>query len=103
MPHYLDHAAVFTPRSANRTADLPHPALGEESYNRRIVQRAMRHSSPETKRHYQLRMLEQVRQHLEKANEKVYGKGKVLRLYDGQLGAENEPEMTACKYRTEKE
>jgi hypothetical protein len=29
----------------------------------------MRHSSPETKRHYQLGMVEQVRQNLEKANE----------------------------------
>jgi integrase len=34
------------------------------------VQRAMRHSSPETKRHDQLRMVELVRQNLEKANEK---------------------------------
>jgi len=45
---------------------------------------AMRHSSPETKRHYQLGMLEQVRQNLETANEKVYGNGKVLRFHDGQ-------------------
>ena len=36
-----------------------------------IVQRAMRHSSPETKRHYRLGMVEQVRQNLEKANERV--------------------------------
>jgi integrase len=62
-----------------------------------VVQRAMRHSSPETKRHYQLGMVEQVRQNLEKANEKVYGKGKVLRFYDGQPAAGNEQEMTACK------
>jgi hypothetical protein len=48
-----------------------------------VVQRAMRHSSPETKRHYQLGMVEQVRQNLEKANERVYGKEKVLRFYDG--------------------
>ena len=47
-----------------------------------VVQRAMRHSSPETKRHYQLGMVEQVRQNLEKANKRVYGKGKVLRFYD---------------------
>jgi integrase len=46
-----------------------------------VVQRAMRHSSPETKRHYQLGMVEQVRQNLEKANERVYGKGKVLRIF----------------------
>src|SRR5208283_6091546 len=38
-----------------------------------VVQRAMRHSSPETKRHYQLGMVEQVRPNTEKANEKVYG------------------------------
>ncbi len=62
-----------------------------------FVQRAMRHSSPETKRHYQLGVVEQVRQNLEKANEKVCGKGKVLRFYDGQLVAGNEQEMTACK------
>jgi hypothetical protein len=37
----------------------------------------MRHSSPETKRHYQLRLLEQVRQNLEKENENVDSKGKV--------------------------
>jgi hypothetical protein len=49
----------------------------------------------ETKRHYQLGV-EQVRQNLERANKKVYGKGKVLRSYDGQPVAENEQEMTAC-------
>jgi hypothetical protein len=38
----------------------------------------------ETKRHYQLGMVDQVRQNLEKANENVYGGGKVLRFYDGQ-------------------
>jgi hypothetical protein len=62
-----------------------------------IVQRAMRHSSPETKRHYQLGMLEQVRRNLEKANEKVYGKGEVLRFHDGQPAAGTEEEMTASK------
>jgi hypothetical protein len=61
------------------------------------VQRAMRHSSPETKRHYQLGMLEQVRQNLEKANEKVYGKGEVLRFYDGQPAAGTEEEMAVSK------
>jgi integrase len=48
-----------------------------------VVQRAMRHSSPETKRHYQLGMVEQVRQNLEN----VYGGGKVLRVHDGQPAA----------------
>jgi integrase len=62
-----------------------------------VVQRAMRHSSPETKRHYQLGMVEQVRQNLEKANEKVYGKGKVLRFHDGQPAAGTEEEMAVSK------
>ncbi len=62
-----------------------------------VVQRAMRHSSPETKRHYQLGMTEQVRQNLEKANERVYGKGKVLRFHDGQPVAGPEPEMAVSK------
>jgi len=62
-----------------------------------VVQRAMRHSSPETKRHYQLGMTEQVRQNLEKANQRVYGKGKVLRFHDGQPVAGTEPEMAVSK------
>jgi len=33
----------------------------------------MRHTSPETKRIYQLSMVEQVREAMEKANERVYG------------------------------
>jgi len=44
-----------------------------------------------------LGMLEQVRQNLEKANEKVYGTGKVLCFHDGQPAAEKEKEMTAYK------
>jgi len=62
-----------------------------------VVQRAMRHSSPETKRHYQLGMVEQLRQNLEKANERVYGTGKVLRFHDGQSVAETEQEMAVGK------
>jgi integrase len=63
-----------------------------------VVQRAMRHSSPETKRHYQLGMVEQVRQNLEKANEKVYGNGgRVLHFYDSQPAAEQEEETAVCK------
>jgi integrase len=41
-----------------------------------VVQRAMRHSSPETKRRYQLGMADQVRQAVERANKSAYGKGK---------------------------
>jgi integrase len=47
-----------------------------------VVQRAMRHTSPETKRRYQLGMTDQVRETLEKANKKTYGRKKVLRFYD---------------------
>lgn len=46
-----------------------------------VVQRAMRHSSPETKRHYQLGMVDQVRQGIEKANEQAYRDSKLLRFY----------------------
>jgi len=46
-----------------------------------VVQRAMRHSSPETKRHYQLGMVEQVRQGIEKANEQAYRDPEVLRFH----------------------
>lgn len=47
-----------------------------------VVQRAMRHSSPETKRHYQLGMVDQVREGIELANERAYqGKDKLLRFY----------------------
>jgi len=62
-----------------------------------VVERAMRHSSPETKRHYQLGMVEQLRQNLEKANESVYGKRKVLRFYDAPSAAESEQEIIVSK------
>jgi integrase len=38
-----------------------------------VIQRAMRHTSPETKRKYQLGMVEQVREAMERANQRVYG------------------------------
>ncbi len=38
-----------------------------------VIQRAMRHTSPETKRLYQLGMVEQVREAMERANQQVYG------------------------------
>jgi hypothetical protein len=37
------------------------------------------------------------RQNLEKANEKVYGKGEVLRFYDGQPAAGTEEEVPVPK------
>jgi integrase len=62
-----------------------------------IVQRAMRHSSPETKRHYQLGMVEQVRQNIEKANEKVYGRREVLHSYDSPPAVKREEEIAVGK------
>jgi integrase len=47
-----------------------------------VVQRAMRHSSPETKQRYQLGMVEQVRENIERANRRVYEGRRVLHCYD---------------------
>jgi integrase len=47
-----------------------------------VVQRAMRHTSPETKRIYQLGMTVQVREAVEKSNEKAYGDKELLRFYN---------------------
>ena len=55
-----------------------------------VVQRAMRHSSPETKRHYQLGMVDQVREGIEQANKKAYQGQNVLRFYYGTSKAEKE-------------
>jgi integrase len=38
-----------------------------------VIQKAMRHSSPETKRFYQLGMVEEVRKAMEHGNQKFYG------------------------------
>ncbi len=38
-----------------------------------VIERAMRHTSPGTKRVYQLGMVEQVREAMERANQQVYG------------------------------
>jgi hypothetical protein len=45
-----------------------------------VVQRAMRHTSPETKRRYQLGMTDQVRRAMEKSNKKAYCRKRVLRF-----------------------
>ena len=59
-----------------------------------VIQRAMRHTSPETKRRYQLGMADQVRQAMEKANESAYGKDRrttfLLRLPASQEEGKNE-------------
>ncbi len=62
-----------------------------------VVQRAMRHSSPETKRRYQLGMVEQVRENIERANERVYRSGKVLHFYDIPASVEDPSKKAACK------
>jgi integrase len=61
-----------------------------------VVQRAMRHSSPETKRRYQLGMVEQVRENIERANDRVYRSGKLLHFYDSPASREEESEKAAC-------
>src|SRR5712691_8438644 len=61
-----------------------------------VVQRAMRHTSPETKRRYQLGMTDQVRQAMEKSNKKAYGRKKVLRFYDVRPDVKKEGEKAVC-------
>ena len=61
-----------------------------------VVQRAMRHSSPETKRHYQLGMVDQVREGIERANERAYqGEEKVLRFHYGRVKSEKGAAQTS--------
>ena len=57
-----------------------------------VVQRAMRHSSPETKRHYQLGMVDQVREGIEQANERAYRDPELLRFHYGPTKSEKEAE-----------
>ena len=61
-----------------------------------IVQRAMRHSSPETKRVYQLGLVHQVREQLERANEKAYGGREALHFRDSDLPKENREPTEVC-------
>jgi hypothetical protein len=68
-----------------------------------VAQRAMRHSSPETKRHFQKGMVDQARENIERPNERVYGKGKALRFYDGQPAARNDQEITTSMVQIVKE
>ncbi len=61
------------------------------------VQQAMRHSSPETKLHYQLGSIEDVRQASEKASEAYWSRKRVLRFYDVRESAGKNAERAACK------
>lgn len=62
-----------------------------------VVERAMRHTSPETKRHYQLGMAEQVREAVEKTNKRLYGKTAALHFRDSSPQKGEEPTIAACK------
>ena len=68
-----------------------------------VAQRATRHSSPETKRRFRKGMADQARENIERANERVYGKGKALRFYDSQPAARNDQEVTTSRVRIVKE
>jgi integrase len=109
-PHLPDQpiSTVKTAWKATlRRADVPHFPI----YNLRhvfctrlsgvapdaVVQRAMRHTSPETKRHYQLGMTDQVRQAMEKSNKKAYGRGQLLHFYYSGPDATKEGEKAVCK------
>jgi len=61
-----------------------------------VVQRAMRHSSPETKRVYQLGLVHQVREHMERANEKANEGREALHLRDSAPREENSPVVEVC-------
>ena len=61
-----------------------------------VVQRAMRHSSPETKRVYQLGLVHQVREHMERVNEKAYEGREALHLRDSAARGENTEAVEAC-------
>ena len=57
-----------------------------------VVQRAIRHNSPETKRVYQLGLVHQVREHMERANDKAYQGREPLHLRDGASAEESTEE-----------
>jgi integrase len=58
-----------------------------------VVQRAMRHTSPETKRHYQLGMADQVRNAVDRANKRLYGKRAALHFRDSRTPKKEEAEI----------
>ena len=62
-----------------------------------VVQRAMRHTSPETKRHYQLGMTDQVRSAVDKSNKRLYGKGQTLHFRDSRSHKTKEVKIAVAK------
>jgi len=61
-----------------------------------VVQRAMRHPSPETKRHYQLGMADQVRNAVDKANKRLYGRRAALHFRDSRTLKKEEAKIAIC-------
>ena len=62
-----------------------------------VVQRAVRHTSLETERRYQLGLTDQVRQAVEKANKKAYEPKRVLRFYDVLPATKREEKIAVGK------
>jgi hypothetical protein len=60
------------------------------------MQRAIRHTSPETKRYYQLGMADQVRNAVDKANKRLYGKRVALHFRDSQAAKREEVIVAVC-------
>jgi hypothetical protein len=56
----------------------------------------MRHTSPETKRHYQLGMADQVRNAVDKANKRLYGKRAALHFRDSCTSTSKEVKIAVC-------
>jgi integrase len=61
-----------------------------------VVQHAMRHSSPETKRFYQLGLAHQVREHLERVNQKTYEERDPLQIRDSASRREKVQQTEVC-------
>ena len=62
-----------------------------------VVQRGMRHTSPETKRRYQLGMADQARKAVEKTNKRLYGKRAPLHFRDSSPQKGAEEKVLVCK------
>jgi hypothetical protein len=56
----------------------------------------MRHTTPETKRHYQLGMADQVRNAVDKANKRLYGNRAALHFRDSQPPKTEEVKIAVC-------
>jgi integrase len=61
-----------------------------------VVQHAMRHSSPETKRFYQLGLAHQVREHLERVNQKTHEERDALQIRDSGSRPEQVQQIEVC-------